>query len=167
MSDDNLVQTALKIDKDAKEKLKERRHGLLSEVVREAVNREAFGGEISERRKIEQRLEELRDERGEIKEKRARLENQLNEVERKIERAEAELGQLRDRQSEYEGQLSAIESLLHEDRDTCVWVSHPRVEEAAELVDKSPAEVIDELRERNPELSDEKFERGVGRGGRR
>jgi len=167
MSDDNLKRTTVKLNADAVEVLKDRGHGVLSDVLRTAANREAFGAEVSERRRLKDQLEDLRDERGELQKERARIESELNEVNRKIERTEARLDELRDREGEYEGRLADIEETLHRNPQTCVWETHPRVEEAAELVDKAPAEVIEELQERNPELGDEKFTEGVGRGGRR
>lgn len=153
-------QIHVKVNRQTKELAKEKLgHGGLSRAVRQTLERIAHGQEVSERQRIEDRLETLRDERQEKRLKRNQLDNELDEINRKIERAESELDALRDKEGEYEGALQMLEDSLHDGMN--VFPEHAQVKEAAAIGECKPRDVIDDLRERNPDLPSERFSDGL------
>lgn len=135
-------------------------HGGISREIRKTITRIAHGAEISERERLKEDIETWRDERrGKVHEKQS-LENEIDELDVKIERAENQLDELRDKQGEYEGALQIIEEEMHE-VGMCVFEGHAKVEHAASLGDCSVEDVMDDLRDRNPDLPESQFSTGV------
>jgi len=168
MSDDgeDMEQINVKVPARTKELAKQRlEHGGITRVVRESLTRVAHGEEASEKERVKDHLEELRDERRELKNERNQIDDKLDELDVKIERAEDRLDELRDKEGEYEGALQMIESAIRgEDRERPmnVFVGHGQVEHAAELANCSQEDVIEDLKERNPNLPDSRFTKGSG-----
>lgn len=131
-------------------------HGGLTRVVRERLMEIAHGAEITEKARLKQHLEELREERRELKRRRADIDDRLEELEGKIARAEDRLDSIRDREGEYEGALQMLEAEMH-DTGMHVFEDHAKVQEAALVGQCSPEDVLDDLRERNPNLPEEQF----------
>lgn len=127
-----------------------------SEVVEAALWRE-FGGE---RKGALQRRVEEKQRRISI------LESERNERDREIEDARGELEALRRKleaveqeADRYERHLEEIENMMHDD-GMSVFPEHGSVQDAADTGDVDAEQVIADLRERNPDLSDQRFERG-------
>jgi len=137
----------------AKSKLE---HGGLSRVVREKLTQVAHGAETSERERIKDNLQELRDDRRQLKNKREAINDKLEELEIKIQRAEDRLDDLRDKEGEYEGALQMIEDEMHE-QGARVFPEHKAVERAARLGECDELDVIRDLEDRNPDLPEEQF----------
>lgn len=159
MSDDEeMEQLVVEVPKNTKQIAKRNlEHGGLSREVRATLARIAHGEEVAEVRQVKDNLEDLRDERANLKQKRDTIENELQDVERKIERGEAKLERLRDIESEYEGRLKGIEERMQQE-DMHVWPEHGVVKSTAEDYGQEPDDIIQDLRERNPELPDEQFQ---------
>jgi len=160
MSDDEQdhAQINVTVPRETKEIAKRKlEHGGLTRVVRDALTRVAHGEDVSEREKVTDKLRQLRDTKREKISKRNQLDDEIAELEVKIERAENRLDELDDKQGEYEGTLKMIEQKMHDD-GMHVFPGHGMIDEAASIGGCSPEDVIDDLRERNPDLPDHRFE---------
>lgn len=150
-------QVNVKVPKRTKELAKQQlEHGGISRVVREALEREAHGERTTERERVKDHLEELRAGRRQTKSERDQLNDELDEYDVKITRAEQRLDELDDREGQYEGMLTALDEHLADGK--YVFPNHGMVQRAAEVGDCTPEDVIADLRERNPDLPDERFE---------
>lgn len=157
MSDKEMVRVYAEVPKRSKKIAKRKlEHGGLTREIRECIERIAHGAEVSEKQRLKDDLEEMRDERQGLKQERSRIDDDLDALERKIERAENKLDQLRDKEGEYEGALRMIEESMHED-GMCVFEGHGQVQEAAELGNCSQDDVVNDLKNRNPTLPDSRF----------
>jgi chromosome segregation ATPase len=136
----------------AKEKLE---YGELSTELRETIHRIAYGQEISKREQLSKQLAELRETkdslRADIREKEAELE----EVEDKISRVEERLDGMERREDKYEAMLEMLEQTLYEGGR--VFENHGQVIKAGKTGGKDAADVIQELKERNPSIPDHAF----------
>lgn len=131
---------------EAKAKLE---HGELSEELRATLDRIAHGADVAEEKRLTDRLETLRESRRELRQERENIERQLEETNRNIERVERRLEQLREQNGEYDGVLA----MLEEDLQSGVRIlsGSPKVERAASIGDCTPSDVIQDLRDRNPD----------------
>lgn len=158
--DGEYEQVNVKVPKRTKELAKKQlEHGGISRVIREALEREAHGERTTERARVKDHLNDFREERRSKKSKRDRLNDDLDELDVKIDRAEQRLDELDDREGQYEGVLTALDEHLAEGGH--VFPDHGMVERAAEVGGCAPQDVIDDLRDRNPDLPDERFKQMV------
>lgn len=161
MNNDETGRVTVEVPKRDKEIAKAKLdHGGISREVRKTITRIAHGVEISERERLKEDIKTWRDERRATVHKKQSLENQIDEFDVKIDRAETQLDELRDKQGEYEGALQIIEEDMHK-VGMCVWEEHAKVEHAASLGDCSVGDVMDDLQDRNPDLSESQFSEGV------
>lgn len=162
MSDsEEMVQLVVEVPKNTKEVAKRNlEYGGLSREVRHTLARIAHGEETAELQRVKDNLEDLRDQREEYKRKRDEIENELSDVERKIERNEQKLSRLRDMESEYEGRLMSIEDQMIQD-GMRVFPDHGQILSVAQEYGQEPLDVINDLKERNPDLPDEQFQSGI------
>lgn len=137
----------------AKEKLE---HGEMSEELRSRVNEIAYGITVGRQERLKEELHTLRDRRHSQVAERDALNADISETERKIERVEGKLDTLRDQAAEYNGALDTLESQLHEGER--LFPKHDGVETAAQIGGKSIQDVLDDLRERNPDVPAYAFE---------
>lgn len=140
------------VHQQAKEKLD---HGEMSEILRDAIHEAAFGTRTTERQRVKDRLKDLREKKRRKQREKRNLEQEIDETERKIERCEERLDQLQEQDGEFDGALELLESRLRE--GTRVFVGYGQVEQAAELGQCTQEEVIEALKERNPEIPDLAF----------
>lgn len=151
----------VEVPKSTKEQAKRQlEHGGLTRVVREELERIAHGSEVSEKKRLQDQLQELRDERTEKKKERNALDDELEELEVKIERIENKLDNIRDREGEYEGALRMIEEMM-EKHGMNVDFGHGKVEDAARVGNCTVEDVIADLKDRNPQYGPERFSEGV------
>lgn len=156
--DEELAQINVKVPERTKELAKEElEHGGLTRVVQETLSQIAHGGKTTERQRTLDHLEELRDEKREKVEERNTLDSEINDLELKIERAENRLDELDDKMGEYEGMLQLIESQMHEEQ-MHVDPGHGKIRDAAKKAGCDESDVIDDLRERNPDLPEGQFQ---------
>jgi len=142
-------ESALKMAK------KECEHGEFSKELRRTVQRLAYGAETSRREQVKEQLADLRDERDEVREERRRKEQQERKLDKKIERKEQELSDLQDTDAEYQGMLESIEADLYQ--GVRIWEDTTTVKTAANKTGQTPEDVVEDLRERNPDVPDRAF----------
>jgi len=130
-------------------------HGEMSEELRATLDRIAHGADVAEETRLTDRLEELRGNRRDLRDERDRIESELEENERDIERVERRLDELRETNGEYDGVLAMLESDLHD--GVRLMAGSEKVQRAATIGDCSPADVIDDIRDRNPDVPDMAF----------
>lgn len=152
MSDDeDMTQTGFQVPEEDLEKAKRRAEfGELSEELRKTVRRLAYGREKTRREELKDELEEEREEDRRIQREINALKEEQQDVQRNIRDLENQLDDIRDSEAEYEGMLEAISSDLRE--GTRVTPDATKIEKAAEAGGKTTGEVMNDLRERNPEV---------------
>jgi len=154
MSDEKQVN--FEVDADAYDQAKRKLEwGGISRVLRERVHEVAYGTETTERKRLKEKLEQLRKEKREVENEIDDLRHDRDEKEREISRVEDRLDTLIDQEGEYDGFLQSLESDLHEGKR--FFEGHGKIESAADLGDCTTEEVILDLKERNPDIPDRAF----------
>jgi len=153
---DGKTQINFTVEAGAKDLAKEKLdHGELSTELRETIHRVAYGEEISKRERLHKQLAELRDEKDAKRAKLRELQADVEEIEGKIARIEERLDGMERREDKYEATLEMLEETL------CaggrVFEDHGQVMKAAKIGGVEPAEVIEELKDRNPSVPDHAF----------
>lgn len=150
-------QVTFNADKETVETAKEKlEYGELSEELRGRLDEIAYGAQTTKREQLKEQLEKLRGDKQEVHHEIEELENEEKEIDRKIRRVEEQLDAIRDTDGEYNGALEMIEVKL--ERGERMFSTHEDVERAAQIGQKPKQDVIQDLRERNPDLPDEAFE---------
>lgn len=134
-------------------------HGELSEMVRSLYRRIAHGDSDGGAESIAIELERVRAKKDELREEVRKLQNELQSLEQQETRLEEKLTTHRSRQDKYEGHLESLEQQLR--NGTRVFAEIPSVQQAGSTAGKSPEEVIEDLKERNPIIPDHAFESGL------
>lgn len=144
------------VHETAKKKLK---HGGISREVRESLRRVAFGEDMNQRSRLEQQLEELRDERQELRAERREIDAKIENVESKIDGIQDDISQLSSEEERYESKLEELEYRVRED-GTRLDPNNGHVERVANEAQREPEAVVNDLKERNPDVPDYAFEEG-------
>ena len=144
------------VEQNAKDLAKEKLdHGELSTELRETIHRIAYGEEISKRERLHKRLADLREDKDSLRAEKRELEAEIEEVEGKIARIEERLDGMERQEDKYEATLEMLEETLY--AGGRVFEEHGQVMKAAKIGGKEPADVIDELKERNAAIPDHAF----------
>ena len=152
----NKTQVGFEVDKDTVETAKQKlEFGEMSQRLRETLEAIAHGTEVAEETRLTDRLQTLREERRSLRQQRDEVENGLDEVNRKIERVEQRLDSLREQDGQYDGVLAMLEEDLHS--GIRILGGSDKIKRAAKLGDCSVDDVIEDLKERNPEVPDKAF----------
>ena len=153
-NNDKLVN--FKIDEATLEQAKAHlEHGEMSQRLRETLETIAHGTDVAEESRLTDRLQTLRENRRSLRQERDNIETELDETNRKIERIEQRLDSLREQEGQYDGVLAMLEEDLH-DGMRIVGGSN-KIKRAAQLGDCSVDEVIEDLKERNPDVPADAF----------
>lgn len=137
---------------EAKDRLE---HGELSERLRGTLNEIAHGADVAQQTRLTDRLQTLREDRRDAERKIREWQDERDELDRKIERVESRLDELREQDGEYDGVLAMLEADLAD--GVRVMEGTDKVKRAARIGDCTPADVIDDLKERNPNTPDVAF----------
>lgn len=161
MSDDEKMATVhVEVPERTKEIAQEKlEYGGLTRVVRESVARVAHGEEVAERDRVADHLKDLRKQKRDKIRERDDINDEIDEIERKIERAEEELDRLDNSVGEYEGALQMIEDTM-DNTNASVFIGHGKIRKAAEVGDKPQEDVIEDLKQRNPDMDNDRFTEG-------
>lgn len=156
MTDEKMTQVGFKANSDAHERAKRRlEHGELSRRLRETVEEIAYGTETTERRRLKEKLDDLRQDKRDVENEIENKRHERDELDREIARVEDRLDTMIQQDGEYDGFLQSMESDL---RDGMRFdIGHGKVEDAAETGDCSREQVIQDLKERNPDVPDRAF----------
>jgi chromosome segregation ATPase len=158
MSDEEEKQmVTFNIDLDTYQQAKEKlAHGEMSEELRMKLKRIAYGTDASKREQLREKLHTLREDKRDIESEINTLRGKRSEKTRKIERVEQRLDDLRDIEGEYNGALEMLESrLLQGER---IYIQLDAVENAAQLGEKNKEDVLEDLKDRNPDVPAYAFE---------
>lgn len=161
MSDDDTVRVNHIVPRHVREAAQKKTdHGELSERVRSLYRRTAFGEDYDENATIKMELERVRDEKDEKRAKMRELRAELESLESKETRLEEKVSKHESLEQKYEGHLESLESALKSGNS--LSEKDARVEMAANTGECEPEEVIQTLKERNPEIPDHAFTQAVG-----
>lgn len=156
MTDEEMTRVGFEAPAETVQRVKRKTEwGGMSEKLRERLDEIAYGTEVTERKRLREKLNDLREEKRDVEHDIESLRHKRDELEREIENVEQRLDVLMDNDGEYEGILQGIEADLHDGKR--VAPGHGKVERAAELGECDPQDVIEALKERNPELPDMAF----------
>jgi len=143
--------------KEAKDKLE---HGEMSEELRARLDEIAHGTDVAEENRLTDRLKTLREDRRDLRRERDQIEDEIEEMNRDIERIEERLDELREQEGEYDGVLAMLEADLQD--GTRIMKGTDKVKRAAEIGDCDPMDVIQDLKDRNPDVPDSAFRMARG-----
>lgn len=143
--------------KEVKDKLE---HGEMSEELRARLDEIAHGADVSEENRLMDHLQTLREDRRELRREREQIEEDIEEKNRNIERIETRLDELRDQEGEYDGVLAMLEADLQD--GVRIMEGTDKVKRAAQIGDCEPSDVIQDLKDRNPDIPDEAFRQARG-----
>lgn len=134
--------------------------GGLSDAIAETIKGLAYGEAAGDRAALKRELETVRDEideqRGKIRERQAKVDR----LERKKARLEERMTEMTDQEERYEGHLESLEGQVKDGMH--LWPDHGGVKRAASTHEgKTPADVLADLRERNPEIPARAFEPAI------
>lgn len=157
MTDD---QFNFRVDGDLKDlAIAKADRGEVSERLRREIERMALGEEASNREVAKKRLEEVREEKEQKIDRREELGEEIERLEATEAELEEKIEQYADRQDEYESLLEMLDELLQDGYRADP--GHGKVIRAARLAGTDEEAVIDELKDRNPDVPDELFTEGT------
>lgn len=130
-------------------------HGELSELVRGLYRRVAFGEDVEQHETAKMELQRVRDEKDEKRSRIRELQTDLEALERKETRLEERVSEHQGRKQKYLGHLESIEGSLLDGKN--VWTGHGKVQRAAQVAGCDTDAVIEDLKDRNPEIPDHAF----------
>lgn len=139
------------------ERMQDLPHGKVSEISRDMWRSYLYGEDAGQRTRLEQQLERLRKEDEEdmktIRQAQARIED------RKIreQKLEQKISNLTSTDDRYEAKLEELEYSLRRG-DIHAYEEFPRVQRVADAGKREPAGVIQDLKERNPDVPAYAFE---------
>lgn len=161
MSDDTHVRVNHRVPEHVRDTAqKKTEHGEMSERVRAIYRQVAYGEVYDERSQLQARLDEVTDELSDARRKRNDIESRISDLESEADKLKRRLSEQDTESAEYNAQLESIESELHEGRR--ITAENAAVKTAAEKRGVQPAEVIDQLKERNPDVPDVAFTFATG-----
>lgn len=131
-------------------------HGELSELVRDLYRRVAHGDASGGLDSVELELQRVRKEKDQLRGQIGELQNELKSLEQEETRLEEKLTNRRSKQDKYEGHLESIEADLR--GGMYLDDDNERLKRAGRAVGKPPQAVIEDLKERNPDVPDHAFE---------
>jgi len=150
------TQVGFEAEKSTVEEVKAKlEYGELSERLRRCLDAIAHGTDVSEETRLTDRLQTLREERRDLRQERDNIEKDIEEKTRDIERVEQRLDNLREQDGEYDGVLAMLEEDLHS--GIRILGGSNKVAKAASIGDCSKADVIEDLKERNPDVPAKAF----------
>lgn len=156
MSDDH-VRVTHRVPEHARDAAQSKtEHGELSDLVRGVYRRIAFGEDVDQHESVKMELERVRDEKDETQAKIRELQADLESLRTKETRLEEKLSEHTSREQKYEGHLDQLEAQLLD--GSHIPKSYNGVVQAAKEGEKEPEDVIDELKERNPQVPEYAFE---------
>lgn len=157
MTDNDYVRMNIRMKRHLRDAAKRQtEHGELSERTRELFRSIAYGEEIRHEERLKQELQTKRQKRDEKKAKVRELQAEIENLESDITRLEEKVENRNARRDKYEGMLETLETLLED--DVRVFPEHGVVKQAAAVKGVEPREVIDELKERNPDEPEQSFQ---------
>jgi len=125
-------------------------YGEMSQLLRDTVKEIAFGEDLSRREQIKRRLEQLRDEKADIRAQINRLQAEEDKLQRAISQNELRLDNTNDKEAEYRGALETISEYLHS--GARVTIDNPQLARAAAIGDVSVSTALGDLQEMNPDV---------------
>lgn len=114
------------------------------------------------------RIEQKKQARDDHREARDHHAERADELDDEIEELQRERANVLSKEDEYRGALKELERDLRreptgpdDDTLTCIWATHPKVQGLADEYGKQADVVLDDLRDRNPDVPNEAFTEGV------
>jgi predicted nuclease with TOPRIM domain len=154
--DDELVQVSHLVPDSVKADAQENSgHGDLSDAVRQAYRIVAYGDDYEDTARLKQRLERARNEFERLVEQKEQIEREMRDVKGRIDSLEDKLDESEQQDEAFNEELDLLEDAVKEGEH--IFPTHGKVEAAAEIGGVPPEDVIDTIRERNPDIPDDAF----------
>lgn len=158
---EEMVGMYAKVPESLKQAAKEQLpHGGISKVVRESLRYEVFGPGLGTRSRLEREIEKIDDELTKKRAERRDINTEIENLEQRRANYEKKISNLSSKEDKYEAKLEGLESRLL-DEATRLWTDHPAVKDAAVTGEVDPEAVVEDLKERNPEVPDYAFQQGL------
>lgn len=160
-SDEEMTQVKALVPEDAKEVAKQKLdHGGLSEEIRKTIESIAYGGDVQQRTRLERRRDEIKETLRDLRQERKRIETKIDAEESKLDAVEEEIAALAEREDKYEAKLEELEAKVRIE-GARVFADHPAVHRAAKTGGVEPEGVIEELKDRNPDVPEYAFKQAL------
>ena len=154
--DDELVQVNHLVPESIRDTAQENgEHGEVSEAVRTAYRIVAFGEEFGGANRLEMELRKVQDEKQRTEAKIREVEAELENLAQREEQIKDRIADVDSRNERFEKTLSDLEAML--DRGEAVFEGHAAVQSAARLGSRNPHEIVETLKDRNPDLPEKAF----------
>jgi chromosome segregation ATPase len=154
--DEELVQVSHLVPRSVREDAQANSgHGDLSDAVRMAYRTVAYGDDYQNTARLKQRLERAKNEYRRLTEEKDGIEAEMDEAESRIRTLREQIADAEDADERFEAKIQELETKLHS--GTHIFPNHGGVIEAAEAGGMAESEVIDALRERNPDIPEDAF----------
>lgn len=159
--DEDTVRVNVEVPQSVRDTAKKKLgHGGISKEVRNRLREIAFGPELNQRSRLERQRQDLADELRGLREERRGIDSQIETVENRIDAVDDQLASLSSREEKFEAKVEELESRLRRD-GVRIDPEHPAVVRAAATGGVEPEGVLEELKERNPDVPDFAFEDGL------
>lgn len=156
MSETEYTQVAFRVPQHIKERAMEKtEHGEMTENIRSLYEQVAFGEEVAEHQQLKLELDRVREKKDQKRGKIRTLQSELEDLERKETRLEERLQQKQSKADEYRVILETLEKQLRDGQR--ILESNQSVQDAASIKNIEPADIIDELQSRNPDVPNYAF----------
>ena len=159
MSDaEETVRVVANVPKSVKEAAKEKlEYGGLSREIEETLERIAFGEELNQRSRLERQKSDLKERLREKRERRRELDAEIENIEQRVAGINEKMSNLTTREDKYEAKLEALEQRLRVEGSR-LDPKHPAIQEAAGTGGVDPADVVETLKDRNPDVPSYAFQ---------
>ena len=157
MSDDEKVQAIVEMPRHLREAAQDKTDfGEMSERVRALYREVAYGEVYDERQQLQARLDELTEELSNERRKKREIESNINDLETEIDKVQRRISERSTESAEYKAHLESLEAELMDGRRVTTQMN--AVATAAEKKGVMKTVVIEQLKERNPDVPDYAFE---------
>lgn len=154
--EEELVQVSHLVPKSVREDAQQNSgHGDLSDAVRMAYRTIAYGDDYQNTTRLKQRLERAKNEYRRLVEEKDAVEDEMEDTEDRIRQLREQLETAEEADERFDELIEELETKL--EGGSHVFPGHGGVVEAAEIGGVSEGEVIDTLKDRNPEIPDDAF----------
>lgn len=158
MTDDH-SRWGANIDADTKEILDEKLdHGEASEILREVANSIAYGSGWDQATLLDRQIEKKRQQLRTLRDKRRDIDGAIETAEEELRELERDRKEVKTKEEQFEGALWSFEQSFRSGEMGHIDETHARVESFAKEFGYEPEEIVQTIRDRNPDVPDHAFE---------
>lgn len=141
------------IDTETKEILDERLdHGEVSKILREVANSIAYGSGWDQATLLDRQIERKRQQLRTLRDKRRDIDGSIETAEEELRELERNREDVKTKEEQFDGALWSFEQSFRSGDIGHIDENHPRVESFADEFGRDAEEIVQTLRDRNPDI---------------